>query len=315
MSYFNKYIIFSLYPEYKDAYYDKFDCEKYKYDYNYTTICFLLNYSKIEYYKTFLHEYIFDKNISEKKYEQYKICFNLQQVINRFIYKVKVIYSKSKNDKNSYLCDFNQEKPIYINENGIKYTFDVVEMRNIITKTIFNIQDDNVMYNKVKNPYTNIEFSYESLYQIYIYFLKYNEKIPDIFIKLFKLDFNYNKLYSKYYYDIMWRALENNFNNTTPIIKRTYMRQMVTHYGNVNYINVDINILNNIFYKFLKTYYIIINFTSTRLLPTEVMEKYKKLKIFFSLFIRKNPTFGRKIITRGITKNLITTVNEFYVSS
>ena len=188
-------------------------------------------------------------------------------------------------------------------------------MRNIITKTIFNIQDDNVMYNKVKNPYTNIEFSYEALYQIYIYFLKYNEKIPDIFIKLFKLDFNYNKLYSKYYYDIMWRALENNFNNTTPRTKRTYMRQMVTYYGNVNYINVDINILNNIFYKFLKTYYIIINFTSIRLLPTEVMEKYKKLKIFFSLFMRKNPTFGRKIITRDITKNVITTVNEFYVSS
>ena len=59
----------------------------------------------------------------------------------------------------------------------------------------------------------------------------------------------------------------------------------------VNYINVDINILNNIFYKFLKTYYIAVNFTSVRLLPAEVMEKYKKLKYFFSLFMRKNPKF------------------------
>ena len=67
MSYFNKYIIFSLYPEYKDAYYDKFDSEKYTYDYNYTTICFLLNYSKMEYYKTFFYMNIFLTRIFPKK--------------------------------------------------------------------------------------------------------------------------------------------------------------------------------------------------------------------------------------------------------
>ena len=312
MSYFNKYIIFSLYPECKDAYYNEYDIEKYQYGYNYTTISFLISYSKIEYYKTFLHEYIIDEKIANQKYEQYKLCFNLQQVMNRFIHKVKLRYSKSNNDKNSYLCDFDKDNPIYINENGKKYTFDIVEMRNIITKTIYNIQDNNVMYNKIKNPYTNIEFSYETLVQIYLYFLKYDRKIPDIFIKLFNLNFDYNKLYSQYYYDIMWKALENNFNNTTPRIKRAYMRQMVTYYGSVNYINVNINILNNIFYKFLKTYYIAVNFTSVRLLPIEVMEKYKKLKIFFSLFMRKNPKFGRKVLTKDITKNKITTVCQIY---
>ena len=168
------------------------------------------------------------------------------------------------------------------------------------------------MYNKIKNPYTNLEFSYETLVQIYLYFLKYDKKIPDIFIKLFKLNFDYNKLYSQYYYDIMWKALENNFNNATPRVKRAYMRQMVTYYGSVNYINVDISILNNIFFKFLKTYYIAVNFTSVRLLPVEVMEKYKKLKIFFSLFMRKNPKFGRKVLTKDITKNKITTVYQVY---
>ena len=129
-------------------------------------------FKKLNIIKHFYTNILLMNRLQIKKYEQYKLCFNLQQVMNRFIHKVKLRYSKSNNDKNSYLCDFDKDNPIYINENGKKYTFDIVEMRNIITKTIYNIQDNNVMYNKIKNPYTNLEFSYESLVQIYLYFFK-----------------------------------------------------------------------------------------------------------------------------------------------
>ena len=92
----------------------------------------------------------------------------------------------------------------------------MVEMKNIITKTLYNVTDGNVLFNHIKNPYTNIPFCKSNLFNIYHTIKRSNHNVPKIFYFLYDVEFNYSKFYSKHKTYIMTQTLKCQFENLMP---------------------------------------------------------------------------------------------------
>ncbi len=232
-----------------------------------------------------------------QKVQRFKFAFS------KFKHLVYLRYKKRFNIASLCYEPFTK-RTLSIYENGCVYIFNDIEMYNMI-ENCFNYQEydiPNVL--TLKNPYTNVAFSYYNL--IYIYFQSmYYGKVSMYFTIYFKLNFNKNHFLALYYPQLYVNCLAKKYDQLTYNRKRRLLRQMITIYDEKYklFIHVKETVLFSLFQKCLKDYFIYKNLISCtyddeyRLIYKYHEKKFRKcLENVYEL----NPNFGRKMYQKKL---------------
>lgn len=134
-------------------------------------------------------------------YEQKEYLFNVFNKYQKCFFSFKKLlfkykWNKAKNFDSTYdlvgndYKNINKKHLITILQSNTKYTFRVSDLLNIWKNALLNCNNMKPYAKKPKNPYSNITFKNNMLYNIYFH-IKFNTilKIPDIIEKFFKYSF------------------------------------------------------------------------------------------------------------------------------
>ena len=234
----------------------------------------------------------------------------------RFKHIIRLKYKKKFNTTN-LLFEPLPSKTIQIYENNKIYQFSDIEMHKMIENCFNYISYDVPTILKLKNPYTNIEFSFYNLIYIYFELIKHG-KNSVFFTLYFKSNFNKRILLDIYQPQLYINCLTKTYNNLTITRKRTLLYQMINynkkykHFNNVNY-----DLLYCIFNKQVKYYYI-----HKKLLYNFSDEEYESLIQYYeNMFLnklekvyKKNHAFGRKTFRKNIFGKYEYFINEMYLN-
>ena len=154
---------------------------------------FLTDLSNNRLYQKELNKYI-------NLYVKSKKIFN---ILTRFFYNIKIKktkrYEMTTDLYFNELSQFPHSQKIELLENNTLYTFRLTDIINIWSDSLLDVQGLFPTPKKIKNPYTNIEFHDNNLYNIYFKILHSNFHIPIVITKYFYSQFNINKLLDNYY--------------------------------------------------------------------------------------------------------------------
>jgi len=207
----------------------------------------------------------------------------LYHILLRFVKKCKFQKTKVFDiDCDLRMAQFEPATKIQLFENNQIYTFNIYDLLNIISTSLLQQTYLFIKPQYPKNPYTNLNFGINNLYNIYIKFLELKIKIPTIVMYFFECEFNI---------DIF---LEKHKNKLSEWAIDTYLSEDATITDNIIEDIFDMCYVNNInlhdefpkkdlfliFRPYLKCYY-------TKKHATQLLD-------CFELY---NPFFGRKYQT------------------
>ena len=88
--------------------------------------------------------------------------------VRKFKYKKYTVYDINQDLLLNDLSDFPENQKIHLVENKTIYKFRLTDLLNIITKSLTNYVDIYIVEpSEIKNPYTNLPFSMNNLYNIF----------------------------------------------------------------------------------------------------------------------------------------------------
>ena len=249
---------------------------------------FLTDLSNNRLYQKELNKYI---NLYVKSKKIYNI-------LTRFFYNIKIKKTKRyEMTTDLYFNELSQFPPsqkIELLENNTLYTFRLTDIINMWSDSLLEVQGLFPTPKKIKNPYTNIEFHSNNLYNIYLKILHSNFHIPMVISKFFYSEFNINKLLDKYYPYLKDKCIQKFCKEGSYYEKYEYIENMFFDYRkDIKWVHVPtiqtINSNNMIVYcKKLNVslkYYLIGKYSTN----SWTKDKYYNLGIStVKTFIRKN---------------------------
>lgn len=249
---------------------------------------FLTDLSNNRLYQKELNKYI---NLYVKSKKIYNI-------LTRFFYNIKIKKTKRyEMTTDLYFNELSQFPPsqkIELLENNTLYTFRLTDIINMWSDSLLEVQGLFPTPKKIKNPYTNIEFHSNNLYNIYLKILHSNFHIPMVISKFFYSEFNINKLLDNYYPYLKDKCIQKFCKEGSYYEKYEYIENMFFDYRkDIKWVHVPtiqtINSNNMIVYcKKLNVslkYYLIGKYSTN----SWTKDKYYNLGIStVKTFIRKN---------------------------
>jgi len=156
----------------------------------------IMEFVKSFYYNTFCN-ILGDMNRSCLYF--YKIQKNYNH-LRKFVFICK--YKMKKTKIHNDLClnpltEINDKYKITLIDDNNKYIFTIHDLINIINTNLCHMEDMFPEPKVIKNPYTNLEFEVNNLYNIYFFIKNSNIKIPRLFELFFLVDFNFISLSKK----------------------------------------------------------------------------------------------------------------------
>ena len=279
---------------------------------DYITVQGLFEYTQpnVRYYVHHIHGSFL--NVQKVRHE--RIYMKLQRfklAFSRFIHMAKLRYKRKYNTTNLVLQPF-QNTPILICDNDCVYAFEDLELYHMV-QSCFNYEQFHIpTILKLKNPYTNIPFKLHHLIYIYFELLK-RGKNALFFAIYFKHHFSRDVMTKQYEIQLYIHCLERKYNELSQQQKQNMIFRMFRVFTKYKHFkNVNMAILMRLFQSILKPFYIFQNLNKIGVDDeTTIMEYYEK-KIIHKLdhvYIR-NPTFGRKIFSKTLSKHFVSTINE-----
>lgn len=264
----------------------------------------------VRYYYYHIHHPV--SVVQKKRHE--RIYIKLQRfklAFSRFIHMAKLRYKRRYNSTNLLLQPF-QKLPILICDNHCVYAFEDLEMYHMV-QSCFNYEQFHIpTILKLKNPYTNLPFKLHHL--IYIYFELLRRGKNALFFSIyFKHNFSRDVLTKQYEIQLYIHCLEKKYNELSQRQKKNMMLQMFKVFTRYKHFkNVSMDILMNLFQCILKLFYIYRNLGRVGVDDESTIMEYYEKKIVYKLehVYRKNPTFGRKIFSRTLSKNFVSSIDE-----
>lgn len=184
------------------------------------------------YYKNYIDEEIFYDENSTFVIKRKQLFMDIQK-FNLGIFKLKHIlnikYKKPKNSCNLYGEPVKQ-RHIQLIENCSKYNFDFFEMYNIVDSAFKQIDEYAPVILNIKNPYTNQNFSYFNVINIY-FLLMNNERIPKYFYLYFHSNLSKKELYNHYHINLFVDMMKYKYFRLSPEIKLRYIDKMLKYYN------------------------------------------------------------------------------------
>jgi len=205
---------------------------------------YLINTFKGDDYTTNIkYKFFYAKNILRHKYidhdykELFIELFNTTQRQYFGLLKMKQMWKyKTTKDYEVYtdlncveLCEIHDKYKITLLDNHRKFTFTYYDLIKIINNALAFSDEFYITPIQIKNPYNNILFTDTNLYIIYLSILESNMKMPLLFERFFKVNFNIEEFH-----------LNNDF----------LIREHIIN----NYINIEQEELGNYILKMLQTF-------------------------------------------------------------
>ena len=163
------------------------------------------NISCIAFYKRFILENT-DKDFTEediKKIENlYVKSKKYLNILNRLVYNYKIKKAIKYNDEDLFFNKISDYKPKHIVKlysNNTIYAFKISDLINLWTDCLIKSENLFCKTEKLKNPYTNIEFSKTNLYNIFFAIKNSDYIVPSWILLFFYEDFNIKAFTYKYY--------------------------------------------------------------------------------------------------------------------
>lgn len=244
------------------------------------------------------------------KLQKFKLGFS------RFVHLCKLRYTKKYNSQTLLFEPFQPANSIMIHENNCVYTFSDTELFQII-ESAFNYNDFGLpVILPIKNPYTNIPFSFYNIIYMYFELLKRGKNsIP--FSLYFKCNFNTEKVLILFKPQLYVNHLNKKFDNFTNKRKEKLMYQMITDYDDKyeSFENVRYVYLDYLFGFYVKSYYIYrefrYNFSSRFYSLSSIYEKLFRDRL--EKVYKNNPSFGRKIYAKQMNGKYTNRIDEYTI--
>ena len=194
---------------------------------------FLTDISNNRNYKKEINKYV---NLYVKSKKIYNI-------LTRFFYNIKIKKTKRyEMNTDLYFNDlslFPSSQKIELLENNTLYTFRLTDIINIWSDSLLDVQGLFPTPKKIKNPYTNIDFHDNNLYNIYLKILHSNFHIPIVISKYFYSEFNINKLLDNYYPYLKDKCIQKFCKEGNYYEKYEYIENMFFDYRkDINWVHV-----------------------------------------------------------------------------
>jgi hypothetical protein len=238
-------------------------------------------------------------NYTKLKFGKYRLMENKEHfykaqrlfyILSKFVQQIKTRkYVTRKNDVDCdlRLAPFEPKTEIELIEQRCVYKFNIYDLINIITTSLF--QNSFMFMNPQfpKNPYTNLNFSVNNLYNIYLNCISRSISIPEVFTRFFKSDFDLpffkenNKIF------LLDSCIENYFAPDVNVYDEmfSYIHDMCYPFN----ITIDAEFpakkLYEIFRPYLKSY-----------LRSKLFDGETQILYYLECFDLYNPYFGRKYI-------------------
>ena len=269
----------------------------------------LLNIKRITTLSYKFRYYLFKYSHKNNQLLKHFICSQkYYYILSRF---VNLIYRKKCKIYNVHDIYFNEllnsnTFNVYINKFIYKFTYS--DFTNIINNSLFNFYTASTehisnMYCQplyIKNPYTNIKFDKNILYNFYIFCLKNNYKIPTIYQLYYESEFELNKLFQRNENYMTINSIKKYIKNSRNELKYTFVFNalaILTSFINKHFIYSNIKLLLNSFkIKFYNLdysdiyffdniayiYILVIYYYKTRQIKNFVDAKFELIKHFLS---------------------------------
>ena len=239
------------------------------------------------------------------KLQRFKMAFS------RFIHMAKLRYKQTFNSTSLVLHDF-QNPPIRICDNNFVYSFEDLELYNMIN-ACFNYEQFSIpTILLLKNPYTNVPFKLYHLVNIYFELLKRGKN--SLFLTIyFHSNFCRSIMEKRYEIQLYIHCLERKYNQLEDTQKLNLLFQIFRSFPKYkDFKNVRVSILMDTFHSILKPFYIFKDLNKIGVdEDSSIVEFYEnKVRKRLAHVYKRNPIFGRKIFKKTITNNFVSSINE-----
>ena len=242
----------------------------------------------------------------QKTYSAFAKLARLFKIRHAEIQVVEDLYMNpiKESDKN-VLC---------IYQRGSKYLFTARDLANIINKSLTNNQDYFCDPLPIKNPYTNVTFTYAIMYNIYFFIKSCSMIMPQPLHLYFISDFNLTKFAADNECAIRDICIYNYvFNTPHDYLYEKIMYMIMTNsYTQKWFICKEFN--KDTLIKIMLPYFYLSEIAQYSLNPDKKYQAGYELNGKLKLFYNFNPLFGRKIITphSGVTSAINAACPDFH---
>ena len=266
-----------------------------------------INHKKYDYF-TYVYFNIFTNHFQEKHLELFsqiqKIHHGFVKLARLFKYRKAHIHNTCDLVTNSFpsiLLSFpanlKVSKVWSVLQNGSLFFFNRRDLIQILNTALGNAPNFFAEPLHCKNPYNNVIFTVADLYNMYFFICGGDMKISFLIHEFYACDFQLTSFNQKNEYLIREHAIKNFVKNGT--FKDLYegVLDMLEHYipKKIPHEDFPMDNLVNVMRPFLELY------LSMQWLPHHRKNYSKILNRKLWDFYRKNPTYGRKIITKART--------------
>ena len=272
----------------------------------------LFNNFVVEYYDKSLYENISYKYKKIQEIKKNSFLSNKQELLStlyttqkhylalsKFVHIVKFKIAKNGNTHDMFFNDLNPNKTLTIVQDQKKYLFSIFDLKEIINKSLSNIDYGYPKVLPIKNPYNNIPFTQSNLYNIYFFFLSNYYVIPPLFHSYFLANFDIAFFEKEYEYQIKKHYYKFKCNSYSNYKCVTEIKHMLHEFNKkqpkskrFESISEDFPSLKLI--QIMKPYLQLYILSKHSPLIVD-KENYKsELKYKLNQFIKFNPKFGRK---------------------
>ena len=319
-------IFFILYKKYKLNLYDVLILN-YLYTIQYS--------SSFNYVKKFklLKKYIINNKLlnNSDKYNLFNLFFESQKyyhILIKFTHRYKfrkaLFFQNDSDLMGNNLIDLNKNLTliIYESSSNLKYLFRISDIINIINNSLCNLNNFTITINDIKNPYTNIEFSKTTLYNIYFELNKSTFIMPKLFHLYFLNNFDNNIFKIQNNSIITQYLLTNYIKNINNFEKINIIKQMlydfkdIIIFPNTNILNDDQKLVD--VFEYCINDYIFLNHSNNLIFMREAKENLQvklfhisKKNIYSNLLIYNKID---QILENFIFNTLLTLINKLQIN-
>lgn len=276
-----------------------------------------LNYRK-EYNSSYYYHHILNSFDDDRsKMRKFNIFMKLQKFkfgFSRFCHLCFLRYKKQYNETSLSMEKIHPKHAVRVLENNCVYTFQDIEIQKILTSSLNYMEHGLPVILPLKNPYTNVSFSYHNL--VFFYFELLKKGLNHLLFTLyFKCNFNQYLFKKNHHTELYIHCLNRKFNNFTPRRLENIMYDMLETYNTKysDFANIDYSILTNIFGNCLKYYFYFTQLNLNYRMTYDSLISYyeKKFKSKLETVYTMNPKFGRKYYKKQINDRYVCETESF----
>lgn len=252
----------------------------------------------LQWYEIHMNPFLTEK---EKIWTMFSKIQRIYHVLLRFVDRVQKKYAKVK-----VSCDLNMDEiklregySVGLFQNHCQYYFTIQDLIKICNSALsYSVQMFPDSYIP-KNPYTNEQFTYRALLQIYHAIRRSDYKMPLLLEMFYASKFSIKRFISKYEYFIREEIIKNFVRNGSEEDFCEYIYEILQYASIEKKCKISPGFPRTVMVKALKKYVFLYLISEYSLRSSHKQWQYfNVLRISLFEFFKRNPLFGRKMVRR-----------------